>query len=88
MALSVQDFYRSSNGNRWQLVRDQGALSWELRAATSLALLLRDQGRFGPGPTPTSAGPFPAALRQLLAAHGDFPLQVEPYYPSIKAANE
>ena len=22
MALSVQDFYRSSNGDRWQLVRD------------------------------------------------------------------
>ncbi|HUB43968.1 MAG TPA: hypothetical protein VMB73_03195, partial [Acetobacteraceae bacterium] len=25
--------------------RQQGALSWELRAATSLARLLRDQGR-------------------------------------------
>jgi predicted ATPase len=27
--------------------RRQGALSWELRAATSLAGLLRDQGRIG-----------------------------------------
>jgi predicted ATPase len=28
-----------------ELSRQQGALSWELRAATSLAQMLRDQGR-------------------------------------------
>jgi predicted ATPase len=30
-----------------ELARRQGALSWELRCATSLARLLRDQGRSG-----------------------------------------
>jgi hypothetical protein len=25
MALSVQDFYRSSNGDRWQLIRDSAS---------------------------------------------------------------
>jgi len=28
------------------VARRQGALSWEMRAATSLARLMRDQGRF------------------------------------------
>jgi predicted ATPase len=37
----AEDHFRQALG--W--ARRQGALSWELRAATSLARLLRDQGR-------------------------------------------
>jgi predicted ATPase len=40
---SAEDQFRQSLD--W--ARRQGALSWELRAATRLARLLRDQGRFG-----------------------------------------
>src|SRR6202035_5080415 len=40
-AAAVEDHYRQALG--W--ARRQGALSWELRAATSLARLLRDQNR-------------------------------------------
>ena len=40
-AAAAEDHYRQALG--W--ARRQGALSWELRAATSLARLLRDQGR-------------------------------------------
>ena len=36
---------RTSSGRRSTEARRQEALSWELRAATSLARLLRDQGR-------------------------------------------
>jgi predicted ATPase len=40
-AAAAEDHFRQALG--W--ARRQGALSWELRAATSLARLLRDQGR-------------------------------------------
>ena len=40
-AASAEDHYQQALG--W--ARRQGALSWELRAATSLARLLRDQNR-------------------------------------------
>ncbi len=40
-AAMAEDHFRQALG--W--ARRQGALSWELRAATSLARLLRDQGR-------------------------------------------
>jgi predicted ATPase len=40
-AAAAEDHYRQALG--W--ARRQGALSWELRAAISLARLLRDQGR-------------------------------------------
>jgi predicted ATPase len=40
-AAAAEDHYRQALG--W--ARRQGALSWELRAATSLARLLRDQNR-------------------------------------------
>jgi predicted ATPase/DNA-binding winged helix-turn-helix (wHTH) protein len=40
-AVAAEDHYRRS----LDCARSQGALSWELRAATSLARLLRDQGR-------------------------------------------
>jgi predicted ATPase len=39
---AAQDLFRQA----LDLTRQQGALSWELRASTSLARLLRDQGRF------------------------------------------
>jgi predicted ATPase len=42
-AAAAEDHFRQALD--W--ARRQGALSWELRAATSLALLLRDQGRPG-----------------------------------------
>ena len=35
------------HGQALDRAREQGALSWELRAATSLARLLRHEGRFG-----------------------------------------
>ena len=38
---SAEDYFRRS----LDLAHHQGALSWELRAAASLARLLRDQGR-------------------------------------------
>ena len=38
---SAEDHFRQALDE----AREQGALSWELRAATSLARLLRDQGR-------------------------------------------
>jgi predicted ATPase len=41
-AAAAEDFFRQALD--W--ARRQGALSWELRAATSLARLLRDQDRF------------------------------------------
>jgi predicted ATPase len=40
-AAAAEDAFRQA----LDLARRQGALSWELRAATSLARLLRDQGR-------------------------------------------
>ena len=40
-AAAAEDYYRQALG--W--ARRQGALSWELRAATSLVRLLRDQNR-------------------------------------------
>jgi predicted ATPase len=40
-AVMAEDHFRQA----LDLARRQGALSWELRAATSLARLLRDQGR-------------------------------------------
>ncbi len=40
-AAAAEDLFRQA----LDLARGQGALSWELRAATSLAGLLRDQGR-------------------------------------------
>jgi predicted ATPase len=42
-AAAAEDHFRQSLD--W--ARQQGALSWELRAATSLARLLRDQDRVG-----------------------------------------
>ncbi len=40
-ATTAEDYFRQALGR----ARRQGALSWELRAATSLARLRRDQGR-------------------------------------------
>ena len=40
-AAAAEDYFRQARD--W--ARRQGALSWELRAAASLARLLRDQGR-------------------------------------------
>jgi predicted ATPase len=41
-AVAAEDHFRQA----LDLARRQGVLAWELRAATSLAQLLRDQGRF------------------------------------------
>jgi hypothetical protein len=72
MALSVEDFYRSSNGDRWQLIRDTAAGRSFVRHEPSLAsggrITETDAEEFL---NRTGSSPENLALRALLEKHRD-----------------
>jgi hypothetical protein len=71
MALSTEDFYRSSNGDRWQLIRDPASggsfVRHELNLSSGGRITDTDVEEFL---NRTRASPENLSLRALLDKHG------------------